>query len=127
MSRINLGIAMSIVEKACVLDGRGFMSGCLCIASATGQIEMVMEIGNDANPDSAIFNLRTSQDTARRLAFNPSHMSSWQSRNIACGNFGGAVRDAFGTIYSFSGLSEEINEAVSIKIARSADFESMRG
>lgn len=59
-----------------------------------------------------------SEEKARRLASNPQHPSSWQSRDIARDYYGGAVRCEDGTILSFSGSTEEADEALMLLVAR---------
>ncbi|MBP6943046.1 MAG: hypothetical protein KBB55_03305 [Candidatus Buchananbacteria bacterium] len=51
------------------------------------------------------------QEKAQRLARNPDHCSSWQSRNVALRHYGGAIRCGE-YIISFSGLPELGDEAM---------------
>jgi hypothetical protein len=55
-------------------------------------------------------------EKATRLLAHPDHLSSWQSRSEARGEYGGAIRyqdgEDAGVIFSFSGLDEQANEAV---------------
>ncbi len=57
------------------------------------------------------------QEKALRLQFNEDHRSSWQSRNEDESKWGGAVRISNGDIYSFSGLPEHGDEALTMGLA----------
>lgn len=57
-----------------------------------------------------------SQEKALRLAENPLHQSSWQSRNESKMKYGGAVRGRT-FIFSFSGLPEKLDEAAMLTLA----------
>lgn len=60
--------------------------------------------------------LRLCQEKAHRLACNPTHLSSWQSRDESAEKYGGAVRmKSF--IFSFSGLPELGDEALMLATA----------
>jgi len=60
--------------------------------------------------------LHFAQEKALRLAVNPSHESSWQSRNEEEEQWGGAIR-AGQYILSFSGLPEKWDEALCLAVA----------
>lgn len=57
------------------------------------------------------------EEKAMRLAGNPDHISSWQSRNPEMDRWGGAIR-AGSLILSMSGMREAADEALMLAVAR---------
>lgn len=85
--------------------------GYLTIREAeSGQIVLILACGKISKEKNEMF-LSFSQEKGFRLFKNPNHQTSWQSRNIANNEFGGALRGR-SYIYSFSGHQEEIDEAI---------------
>src|SRR3989338_4641417 len=60
-------------------------------------------------------------EKAKRLGRLPEHFSSWQSRDEAMNQFGGAIR-VMGGILSFSGLAEHYDEMAMLISARELDL-----
>ena len=121
-------------EKAAMLDSRGRTGGFLCVAEPNGKILLVCQIGEVVDPADAARYLVFCQEKATRLALNPESISSWQTRNEADNKYGGAVRGPDGRIFSFSGLSEHLDEVLAMKVAfldkhprRRADIASVSG
>lgn len=59
---------------------------------------------------------RVAEEQGFRLLQHPGHDSSYESRDEALCHYGGAIR-AKRHIFSFSGFSESLNEAVTLRIA----------
>jgi hypothetical protein len=103
-----------VVSLACRTDGRpGRNGGCLCIANPQGRVLAVFQVGSVQDDEAAKRYWTFCQEKATRLGQNPEHTSSWQTRDESVKKYGGAIRDEDGNIYSFSGLSEFLDEAVS--------------
>ncbi|MFA6227535.1 MAG: hypothetical protein WC631_03635 [Candidatus Paceibacterota bacterium] len=109
--------ANSILPRACKLDGRDRKGGYLCVAEPDGKIVLVMLIGEVPDLEKANLFKTFCQEKATRLAQNPEHISSWQTRDVEKKQYGGAVRTGKGYIYSFSGFTEEVDESFSARVA----------
>lgn len=92
--------------------------GYFCIANGDGRPIVVVAVGSISNEKAGkCFNL--AQEKARRLAGHPAHRTSWESRDPDAMKFGGAVKDlrTYPFIYSFSGLPEQVDEALMLATA----------
>lgn len=109
-------------EAALLFEGReGWedrKGGYLCIANAeTGFPGAVVLIGSIPTEKAEKY-LSFSMEKARRLASNPQHVSSWESRDPEQNRWGGAIRiDEL--IFSFSGLPELGDEALMLALGLS--------
>lgn len=93
-----------------LLGGR--MGGYLCVAEGeTGNPHFTVLVGGHVNQEKLPKYYHLSHEKAVRLSQNPTHVSSFQSRD-GKNQFGGAVRTLDGLIYSFSGFPELIDEAL---------------
>lgn len=113
---VDLGKAIGkILPILSIFHGREAHGGYLCIAdSETGLPRLIVGIGTvDAKEEGKCFEL--CQEQARRLAQNPEHSSSAQSRDDDNGKFGGAIR-GLNEIFAFSG-SWELDEAFCLLLA----------
>lgn len=96
-------------------DWNGGSGGYLCIADvATGSPLAITIIGR-VPIEKAQKHLFYCQEKAQRLATHPEHETSFESRNPDANQWGGAVRSG-SFILSFSGFSEQIDEAVMMGI-----------
>jgi len=87
--------------------------GYYCLADkVTGAPLLIAAFGTIPTDEAAKY-LRLSQEKPWRLAQNPDHILSWQSRDPKVGKWGGAVRwqDA---LSSFSGFPEGLDEAINL-------------
>lgn len=110
--------ANTILPRACGLDGRkDRKGGYLCVAEPDGKIVLVILIGEVPDLETANRFKTFCQEKATRLAQNLEHISSWQTRDEGKKQYGGAVRTGKGYIYSFSGFTEEVDEAFSARVA----------
>lgn len=84
-----------------------------------GRVLLVAQIG-DCPEEKAEKYMRLSLEKGQRLHhFRPHNdISSWQSRNLDFGRYGGAIC-AGPFIFSFSGLPEHADEAMMIRLASS--------
>lgn len=105
-----------IFQKLRPFHDREAHGGYLCVAdSETGTPLLIVGIGTvDTKKMGRCFEL--CQEKARRLAQNPEHSSSAQSRDDDNGKFGGAIR-GLDEIFSFSGLPWELDEAFCLLLA----------
>ena len=104
------------IKHACKFAGRDRLGGVLCMADPGGII-LVCQIGEVPDADALSRFLGTCQEKVRRLLENPSHFSGWQSRDFDNKKYGGAIRTSGDLIFSFSGLSELLDEAFSALLA----------
>jgi len=89
--------------------------GYLTIRDArTNQILLILACGFIPQEKISKY-LHLSQEKGHRLFNFPEHNFSWESRNPANNEFGGALR-GHRYIYSFSGHQEEIDETISLII-----------
>lgn len=93
--------------------------GYLCVYDSTqlpGQPPMmILRIGEpDENKLTRSFSL--CQEKAGRLLANPTHLSSWQTRDVQQGRYGGAIRTK-DHVLAFSGHIETADEAVLVNAA----------
>jgi hypothetical protein len=90
--------------------------GCFCLADAVGGFPYaVVFIGSMLVEKSQKY-LALSQEKALRLALNPNHRSSWESRDPDKQKWAGAVRVG-DLIFSFSGLPDLGDEAIMLATA----------
>ena len=114
--------AKNAMEEALrIFDGyrewKNRQGGYFSIADAeTGLFHIVTPIGM-VSSEKTLKYLFLCQEKARRLSLNPCHVSSWQSRDEAKHQLGGAIRCGSLT-FSLSGLPELGNEAVMLKSAQ---------
>jgi len=95
--------------------------GYLCIADARTGMPLYLSILGVVPSGHAPKYLGFAQEKALRLAANPEDLASEQSRKPDEGKWGGAIRtDRY--ILSFSGLPEELDEAIMLSFAIKADF-----
>lgn len=106
--------------------------GYFAIATPTGRILMVAQIGQIEESLRAETYLTCCMEKAIRLGLRREHLSSWQSRVEADAKYGGAIRTAE-YILSFSGLPEKWDEACMVKVAcrekltlSGADFQAIQ-
>lgn len=93
-----------------ILGGR--RGGYLCVAEGdTGNPHFTVLVGGSVSQEKLPKYYRLAHEKAVRLARNPKHISSFQSRD-GKERFGGAVRTLNGWILSFSGFPELIDEAL---------------
>ena len=107
-------VATEQFKKAGLLDGRGRTGGYLCVADSLG-ILLVCQIG-DLDAAKAFQYFTVCQEKAKRLMEN-GHISSWQSRDPDTKKYGGGVRTDNDVIFSFSGLTEHLDEALTAAVA----------
>lgn len=105
-----------LFETACNIDGRGRTGGILCVADSNGILLLIPQ-GEILNEDKRAQYNDHCQEKAFRLLRNKGHISSWQSRDCDNKKYGGAVL-AGSLAFSFSGLSEHVDEAFSATVAR---------
>ncbi len=87
------------------------LGGYFCIADGiTGTPYLTILIGEVENSKADRY-YEFCREKAQRLAANPDHLSSWQSRDERTGQYGGAIRVGR-HILSFSGLPELGDEAI---------------
>jgi len=79
-----------------------------------------MPIG-EINPEKREKYELFAEEKMRRLMKNPSHFSSWQTRNPEEGKWGGAIRLPQ-CLLSFSGLPELLDEAFMVGLAYRSDL-----
>lgn len=94
--------------------------GYLCIGDSTGAILGVYRFGDPSAEKEHLY-IRFCQEKVKRLAKMVRHKLSWQSRNKSRKQYGGAVRHA-GLIFSFSGFSELMDEAIVMKFIGCLDM-----
>ncbi|GEM_PF-1678999 len=114
------GTMLAIVDSVAGQGSRLFCpdrtGGYFCVAYAySGLPILIAEIGNPP-ADKVERYLTFAQEKAKRLAENPDHKSSWQSRDETKDQWGGAIR-AGRYILSFSGFPELVDEAVMLLTA----------
>ena len=114
-------------KLACEIDGRGRQGGFLCIKDSFGKTVLVAMLGEVSDSEKALKYMAFCQEKAQRLHLNVAngHISSWQSRNEQEEKYGGGIIDSKGRIFAFSGLSEHLDEALSLDIARQLDDSSL--
>lgn len=89
--------------------------GYLTIMDAySGLILMVIAVGDIPQEKFGRY-IFLSQEKAKRLQGKPNNISSWESRDVNAELYGGAVR-CYPLIVSFSGLSEDGDEALSLAL-----------
>lgn len=121
MKDIDLGImqkSAEIVIKAArrLMKRPDKHGGYLCIATRTGKVLSIFLVGNVCDETKASIYRGFCHEKALRLANNPEHISSWESRDERAQYYGGAI--CVNTlIFSFSGFSEHWDEACMITLA----------
>ncbi len=95
-------------------DARG-KGGYLCVASLDGYILGILGLGKISKLKADKY-FGLCQEKAKRLAANPDHLSSWQTRDESKNQFGGAIRTNY-VILSFSGFPELLDEAYVLHLA----------
>lgn len=101
---------------ACQRDGRGREGVVICVADTTGII-LVCTIGEIPNPENEAKYRKNATEKALRVLQNPSHISSWQTRDPNLERWGGGVRLNDTTAVGVSGLSEHCDEAMALFIS----------
>ena len=104
-------------------DSRG---GYLCVADLTSGFPLLIQLIGSARLDKMSKYFELCQEKALRLAQNPKHMTSWESRDETQNMYGGAIRQAE-KIISFSGLTEEADEALSLRVGNCIKPETILG
>lgn len=98
--------------------------GYLTIRDAkTNQILLILACGLIPQEKISKY-LHLSQEKGQRLFSFPTHSFSWESRNPANNEFGGAIRGVR-YIYSFSGHQEEIDEVIDLITFYQLEFATM--
>lgn len=107
----------SVVNVLATPDKEG---GYFCLISTTHFLRdppiLVERVGYIGTSAKAERNWNLCQEKARRLARHPEHRLSWESRNEAADQWGGAITVGE-HILSFSGLTEPTDEAVVVIVA----------
>jgi hypothetical protein len=111
-----IDIAREWIVPACRIDGRGKTGGYLCVASPYGNHLMCI-IGQIPNPEKEAQYRKFCQEKALRLLRLSSHISSWESRDEVGKMYGGAVLADSNIVFSFSGLTEHMDEAFAAIVA----------
>jgi hypothetical protein len=112
-------LADLVLKAALAMDLSDDMhrGGYLCIAdNATGEPLDMAKLGDPLQTKEGKYE-ELAKEKAHRLAENPEHLTSYQSRHPVHGRWGGAIR-AGDHIFSFSGLSEKLDEALVLVVAR---------
>ncbi len=113
-----VGLASRVLEEALSLglsdhDHRG---GYFCIAdNKTGEPLDLVKLGEMKQTKEGRYEM-LAQEKARRLAEHSAHRTSYESRNPQLDRWGGAIKVSH--IFSFSGLSEALDEALVLVVAR---------
>ncbi len=113
-----------LVAAACAMSGDAEKKGGhLCVTDGQGNLLFEKVIGEIPDPEKAAKYGRLALEKCQRLANNPLHVSSWQSRNEGEEKYGGAIRVNDSLFFGFSGLPELLDEAVVLTSAvMSADM-----
>ncbi|MEN9621896.1 MAG: hypothetical protein RLZZ67_330 [Candidatus Parcubacteria bacterium] len=112
----HVGTAVMAVGGIATQRTPDHISGYFTLMSAvTGKIIMVRQIG-ECPLEQAHFRFDSSLEKAHRLFDNPTHVSSWQSRDKIQGMHAGAIRTEQ-YIWSFAGLPEHCDEAAMVYVA----------
>jgi hypothetical protein len=114
----HVGTAVMAVGGIATQRTKDHLSGYFTLLSATtGKVIIIRQIG-ECPQDQARFRFENSLEKAYRLFDNPTHVSSWQSRDRVHSMHAGAVRtEKF--IWSFAGLPEHCDEAAMAYVAHS--------
>jgi hypothetical protein len=103
------------------LHDREWHGGYFCVANrALGLPHAIIAIG-EAPPEEWPKYLKFCQEKPMRLSTHPEHWSSAQSRDVENKRYAGAVR-AGNLLLAFSGLPEQLDEALVLAIAVYADL-----
>ncbi len=115
-----IGAIESFFDKVRSLHDRDSHGGYFCVAhGTTGDPLFISGIGK-VHQDKIQRYLAFAQEKARRLASHPDSWSSAYSRDIEKEQYAGAIRirdEHLNLILSFSGLPEELDEAVVLTAA----------
>ena len=112
----SMGLFGMILQAAKVLEPTK-AGGYLCVAEPTQGLPFdVRMFGEIEDLDSATRRFTFCQEKVRRLVGNPEHRLSWQSRDPDNKKYGGAVHCGE-YIFSFSGFSEKMDEAMCLYFA----------
>ena len=111
-------IQMAFVDHSTEDFLGGRKGGYLCVAEGdSGNPHFTVLVGGHVNQKKLPRYYHLSHEKAVRLSQNPTHVSSFQSRDGE-NKFGGAVRTLNGLIYSFSGFPELVDEALVLSLMR---------
>lgn len=92
-------------------------SGYLCVQRVEQELaDVIIKIGEPV-PSKGRKSIAICQEKAGRLQSRPKDISSWQSRNIADFQYGGAIKIGDDFIVSLSGLIELADEAALVIFA----------
>ncbi len=108
---------LSLFDDAAGCDGRARTGGCLTVIGNGEPHPLIIPIGEVSDMDRQINYWTNSREKAVRLAANPKDISCWTTRDAKNKKYGGGVRALDGSIYTFSGLSEHWDEAISVVVA----------
>ncbi len=113
------GLAEQAYLECTKHDGRGYQGGFLCICEEGYEVYRVMRIGQpELHPEKVQGWCMNCLNKAMRLFQNPSHFSARQSYDFEAKKYFGGIRiRALGIIITFSGLSQELDEALCAWIA----------
>ena len=115
----------AIIRSAGQSDGRERSGGCLVVRAKTDPSVCPFAIGTVVDLEAQINYWKNGQEKTQRLFVHKSHISGWQSRNVAGKKYGGSIRALDGSVYGFSGFSEYWDESVSAAVARLIDPDTM--
>ena len=91
--------------------------GYLCVSAPTGLVLAIALIGDVPKHEKAVKYIAFCQEKNWRLFLNPSHVSSFESRNEKMDMYGGAIRTNDFNL-SFSGLQDDrLDEALVLEVA----------
>lgn len=105
-----------LIFKAAKRLEPGRTGGYICVADSTTGTPLALSICGEMDEERAAKCCRFVQEKARRLGTYPQHFLSYETRDVDAEMYGGAVR-ASQFIFSFSGFSEETDEAMMIELA----------
>lgn len=105
----------AVFPKFRCLHNRDTHGGFFSFRDPDGTLKMFVGIG-DVWEEKLPKYMEFSLEKSRRLLTYPEHLSSWQSRRPELNEYGGAIRTPHGLL-SFSGLPEELDEALNLAIS----------
>lgn len=113
-------VAEKVQELLCLVAASACperKGGYLCIMEESVSVPLILaRVGEIASDGKSAKYFGLAGEKAKRLWLIHAHSSSWQSRDEKSEQYGGAIR-VNGWIFSFSGLTESADEALSLALA----------
>lgn len=113
-----LSKVIKALDRSNIPDGKGRTGGYLALQHDTHPRPVLVVLLGEVSDDKAERYFRNVQKKLEMLGQNPSHVSTFESRDLAKEQYGGGIRTASGWRSAFSGLPEEGDLALCLLFAK---------